>query len=348
MIVVARESRGWTQKDLATALRTNQSTISRYELGAIPVPPYHVDALSSALKYEREFFEQPDLLVGLGGDFLYRKRASVTAKAQRRVEAEANIRRMQVTRLLRAASVQERFPFPALPLEQVGKPDEAARETRRAFRLPAGPIRNLTRVVENAGGIIFTVDFGTPLIDGTNIRLPGLPPLFFLNASVPGERHRFNIAHELGHAVMHFSTAIGDAEDEANAFAQEFLMPKAEVRSDLRDLDLAAALRLKKVWGVSMAAIIRRAKDLKIISADRYRRLNTQLGLNNMRLREPEPMPMEKPELFDSLLALHRGKLAFTDDEVRRLMFTDALGELPVPEVPQMRLVGLFDEPEVG
>jgi Zn-dependent peptidase ImmA (M78 family) len=170
--------------------------------------------------------------------------------------------------------------------------------------------------------------------------------MFFLNGKVSGERHRFNIAHELGHSVMHFSTAMGDAEDEANAFAQEFLMPKAECRSDLKDLDLSAALRLKRVWGVSMAAIIRRAKDLKVISTDKYRRLNTQLGMNNMRLVEPEPLPIEQPELFDKLLKLHREKLAYTPDEMRRLMFTEKLGELPVPQVPQMRLVGLFDQME--
>lgn len=344
MIVAARESRGWLQKDLATAIRTNQSTISRYELGVIPVPEYHVDAISAALNYEREFFEQPELLVGLGGDFLYRKRASVTAKAQRRVEAEANIRRIQISRLLRAASVPERFPFPVIPEECAGHPEMAAKETRRAFRLPTGPVRNLTRVVENAGAIVFTVDFGTNLIDGTNIRMPGLPPLLFLNHNVPGERHRFNIAHELGHAVMHFSMALGDAEDEANAFAQEFLMPRTEIRSDLRNLDLSAAMRLKRVWGVSMSALIRRAKDLKVISQDRYRRLNTQMGASNIRLQEPEPLPMEKPETFEGLLSLHRTKLAFSDEEMRRLLFTDRLGEIPVPRVPQMRIAGLFDE----
>jgi len=223
LIALARESRGWTQRDLATAIRAAQGTVAKYELGAIPVPDYHVDALCRSLNYDRALFEQPGLLVGLGGDFLYRKRAKLAMKKQRRVEAEANIRKLQVMRLLRGAAVEERYPLPTLPLDEFpghpGKaPAKAAQETRRAFRLPRGPVRNLTRVLENAGAIIFTVDFGTDLIDGTNIRLPGLPPLLFLNAKVAGERHRFNLAHELGHAVMHFSTAsTGDPEEEANA-----------------------------------------------------------------------------------------------------------------------------------
>lgn len=349
MIVLARESRGWTQKDLSKAIVAGQAAVSKYELGLLPVSDQHQNDIARVLRYEREFFEQPDLLVGLGGDFLYRKRARLSAKAQRRIEAEANIRKMQVVRLLRGAAIEERFPFPAIPLNEVsGRPEAAAQELRRAFRLPRGPVRDLTRVMENAGAIVFTVDFGTDLIDGTNIRLPGIPPLLFLNVNVPGERHRFNLAHELGHAVMHFATAIGDAEIEANQFANEFLMPKAEIRTDLQNLDLPAALRLKQFWGVSMAAIIHRAYRLNVIPQSRYRRLFTQLGAGGMRVREPQPLPFEKPEAFDRLLEVHRNKLGFGDDDMRKLLFTEALGEIPVPEAqPRMRLVGeLFDSQE--
>src|SRR5687768_3348005 len=99
MIVVARESRGWLQKDLATAIRVAQGTISKFEVGGT-VPDYCIDGMARALQFEREIFEQPDLLVGLGGDFLYRRRAKLSAKDQRRVEAVANIRKIQVMRLL--------------------------------------------------------------------------------------------------------------------------------------------------------------------------------------------------------------------------------------------------------
>src|SRR5689334_16663607 len=78
MLVIARESRGWTQKDLATPTRLAQATISKYEIGALPVPNNHRDAIAGSLNYEVELLEQPDLLVGLGGDFLYRKRARLS------------------------------------------------------------------------------------------------------------------------------------------------------------------------------------------------------------------------------------------------------------------------------
>ncbi|MGN6625884.1 MAG: ImmA/IrrE family metallo-endopeptidase [Tepidisphaeraceae bacterium] len=344
MLVLARDSRGWTQSDLASVIRVAQATVSRYEIGALPVPDVHRDQIASALNYEPEFFEQPDLLVGLGGDFLYRKRAALSAKSQRRIEAEANIRKIQVTRLLRGSNIVERFPFPAIPLNEVGyRPEVAAQQLRQAFRLPRGPIQNLTRTIENAGAIIFTVDFGTDYVDGTNIRLPGIPPLLYLNKNVQGERHRFNLAHELGHAVMHFATAIGDPESEANTFAQEFLMPKAEIRSDLKNIDITGALRLKPVWGVSIAALIHRAYNLNQIPKSKYQRLFTQLGAAKMRTVEPETLPFERPETFDKMIETHRVKLGFDDFEMRKLLFTESMGEIPVPRVPQLRLAGLFD-----
>lgn len=347
MIVLAREARGWTQKDLAGAIRAGQGTVSRYELGLVPVPSYHHDAISEALQFEPEFFTLDCQLLRPGGDLLYRKKADVSAKTLRRVEAEVNIRKMQVELMLRYIEIPQPFPFPAIhPDEMEGKIRLIAREVRKAWRIPRGPIPNLTRVVEDAGAIIFTVDFGTNSIDGTNIRKPGLAPMIFLRCSASGDRHRFNLAHELGHVVMHFSTSRGDEEDQANHFARELLMPFDEIRSDLRNLDLAAAARLKPLWGVSMAALITHAYRLRQIPESRYRRLFTQLNASNQRLEEPLPLQFEEPESFRKLQSFYQDLLGISDREVGRTLYTRQLGEIPVPP-PQSPLKlaepGLFD-----
>lgn len=344
MISLAREARGWKQEHLADALNVNQSTVSRYELGATPPSRDHVTAIAAALRFEEAFFYQRTPAVGLGGDFLYRRRVSVSADNRKRVEAEANIRRMQVEQLLKGAVVYERFPFPTIPLDEVGgRPDRAAIELRKAWRVPDGPIHNLTDYIESAGGVVFLTEFGTDLIDGTNLRLPGLPPLMFLNKNVPGERHRFNLGHELGHLVMHFGVAIGDAEEQANTFAHEFLMPRAQIKSDLRNLDLAAALRLKGFWKVSMAAIIMRAKVLKVISPSRASKLFAAMNARGQRTREPNPLEMEKPKVFDSLIDAHLNRVGLSAEDLNRILYTDKLGPLPLPGKrpdSQLKLVG--------
>ncbi|MEI8194888.1 MAG: XRE family transcriptional regulator [Phycisphaerae bacterium] len=344
-ITLARESRGWSQGDLASARDVTQARISKEELGLLSITQESLSATARLLQYDEEFFKQNELIFGLGGDFLYRKKASLPARTKRRIEAEANIRRFQLERLLEAVQIETSLSFPAIqPEEYGGKIDLIAHEVRRRFSIPEGPIPNLTKVLENAGCVIFTMEFESNLIDGTNIRVGESNPVMFLNEKVSGERHRFNLAHELGHLVMHYVSTMGDAEQEANDFANEFLMPKSLIRYDLRNLDLEAAARLKSVWGVSMAALIHRARQLRTITDAAYTRMFKMLSGSGMRQQEPFPIEFEVPQTFERLKKWHREKLGFGDEEMRRLLFTDKLGTLPVPEKPKLKLAGLFDD----
>ena len=343
MIVLARESRGWTQRELASQLGIRQTTLSKYELGALSYPERDLTQLSKITNFDPEFFRQSGFQkVGLAGDFLYRKRAHVTAKVRRRVQAEVNIRRIQLYQLTRRADVErDEFPFPSIqPEEMEGRIDKIAIAVREAWRLPSGPIRNLTAAIENAGGIVFAIDFESDLIDGTNVRLPGEPPMLFVNSRATGDRHRFNLAHELAHVIMHFGLVFDNAEMQANQFAAEFLMPRRIIRSDLRNLDLADAARLKLVWGVSMAAIIKRAYDLGVISQSKYRRMFTMLNARGMRTNEPIEVPFEQPAVFNELLRVHREEFGMDDSEIRKILFTDSLGVIaPANRDPiQLRL----------
>lgn len=338
MITIAREAREWTQANLAHAIDRSRGTVCRYELGELSANR-DLRAIATAMNFEPAFFEQNEPIFGLGGDFLYRRRAHVPAKSKRRVQAECNILKMQLDRLLRSAEVVEELPLPALLPEQMNwSAERIAREMREALRIPPGPIKNLTQYLESAGIVVFCIEFGTSLIDGTNIRIPGLPPMMFLNRTAPGDRHRFNLAHELGHLVMHFRAPLGDAEEQANTFAAELLVPKSEVRNDLKNLDLANAARLKPVWGVSMQTLITQAARLKVISRNRQRSLMMRLGAAKMRINEPLPLEFEEPSTFDSLKRFHRERLGLDDDEMRRLLFTDALGPIDVQPVPRLTL----------
>ena len=347
MIALGRESRGWTQAQLGKAIGVTKPTVCKYELGLLSAER-DIQRIADVLDYHPVFFTFETRIFGLGGDFLYRKRAHVSASVKRRVQAEINIVRMQCERLLASADVSHELPFPAIqPEERSGRIEQIAREVRSAWKLRPGPISNVTTLIENAGAVIIPMDFGTLAIDGTNMRMPGAPPLLFLNRLAPGDRHRWNTAHELGHSVMHFGQTFGDAENEANRFASEFLMPKKDIRADLANIDLPAAARLKAVWGVSMAALIRRARDLNAITDSTYRRLFTVLSANEMRMQEPFPIQFEQPTAFERLKEVHRRDIGLDDSEMRNLLFTDQLGPLDARRSPKLRISDgdLFNDP---
>ena len=273
MIELARHARGLTQKELAERMACAQGSLSKLEQGLIPVTEDWLNALSRALHYPPDFFMQHGGITPAGIKYR-RARKKLSARLADRIDAENNIRARIIGELLRSVEI-EHEDIPSLPLEDYGSPQEAARALRERWRVERGPIPNLTRLFERNGGIVVLADFHTPKFDGVYYLFPNLPSIVFLNDSKPGDRLRFSHAHEIGHLVMHQLPIVAEeAEPQADEFAAEFLMPAADIRRHLFNLNLEKAANLKLVWGTAMAAIIRRAKDLQTITPNRYKTLN--------------------------------------------------------------------------
>ena len=120
-------------------------------------------------------------------------------------------------------------------------------------------------------------------------------------------RSRQDAAHELGHLVMHrHGGPIGrQAEEQANAFASAFLMPRASILAHVpRFVNLATLVKLKKIWQVSVAALAYRLHALGILTDWQYRMLYIQISRNKFRTQEPNPIPRETsvlPKIFAAL-----------------------------------------------
>jgi transcriptional regulator with XRE-family HTH domain len=75
MMILARDSRGLTQEELASALKVGQGTLSKYETGVQEPPQTFVQALGDALSYPEQFFYETGRPYGLP-PFHYRRRNS--------------------------------------------------------------------------------------------------------------------------------------------------------------------------------------------------------------------------------------------------------------------------------
>jgi Zn-dependent peptidase ImmA (M78 family)/transcriptional regulator with XRE-family HTH domain len=322
MIVLARESRGMKQNELAKAIAVTQGKISKYENGVLPITDDDIEAIAEATDYATDFFFQIDKIYGLGSSFIFnRKRKNVPALVQKKVQALVNIMLMQVNRLLRSAEIDHENTFRRLDIDDYGgKPVAVARATRSMWNVPLGPIANVTSLIESAGGIVVQLPFETNLIDAVHLWADGMPPMFVTNSEIPGDRLRWTLAHEIGHAIMH-KTPTEEVELQANEFASEFLMPKDEIKSHLYDLTLERAATLKPYWKVSMAAIIRRAVDLNCISERRYRTLNMSLSAQGYKTNEPFPIEVEQPKLLGQIRAMHEESLGYTERDIDNLLF---------------------------
>src|ERR1700722_13591105 len=141
MLTLAREASAMTQTELAEAISVTQGKISKYENGMLLVAEEDLTEISKTLHCTPEFFYQRDKVYGLGSSFLFhRQRKNVPMLLQRQIQAEINILRMQVDRLLLAAEVDVQNEFTPLdPDVYNGDVEKIAAMIRAAWRLPLGP-----------------------------------------------------------------------------------------------------------------------------------------------------------------------------------------------------------------
>lgn len=326
MVVLAREYRALTQKELADAAGTKQPQIAMLEGGVDGAASAEtIGAIAEALRFPVDFFYQTEPRLGFGSSSLYyRKMSTITAADRKAVSSITNLSRIGLKRLLDAVEVDADLDLPQVNIEDVGgAPSKAASIVRASWGLPDGPIQHLSSFVERCGIVIVECDFGTRGMSGTSMRLANLPPIVFLNNSLPPDRYRFTLAHELGHLVLHDAPR-ETMEDEADEFASELLLQKSEFMVSVAQFGGRPTLRnlvaLKPYWKVAISSMIMRMGQLGIVSEDHKRSLFIQMSTLKMRLSEPQPFEKEIPTLYKNIVKSALGGLPKDTDISERIM----------------------------
>lgn len=324
MVTLARESQGLTQPELANKLSISQALLSRIEAGLRSVDEDLLNKLANELSFQPNFFQQKETIFGLGYSGLYhRKLQSMETKELKRIHAQINIFSIAFKRLLSGVELGV-LKIKPMDMESFGSPSDIAKFVRADWNLPLGTISNVVSILENAGAILIPFDFHSAKIDAIASWRPDLPPMFFLNMSVPTDRLRFTLCHELGHVILHKGlTDIDMTEHDANEFAAEFLMPEKEIKHQLIDVNIDKLMLLKQQWKVSMAALLKRAETLNTITPRKARSLWMTMGKMGYRIHEPEELdlPHETPSLFKEIVMTYFDDLDFSINELSNLIF---------------------------
>lgn len=316
MVRLAREFRRLTQTALAERLRITQAAISQIESGVQKdVSDELLTALSKELKFPESFFFAETHMTSIGSSALYyRKRQKLSAGDLRWAQALINVLRIHLDRLLQSVNLNTRLPLPQYDMDDLGSASSGARKLRQTWKLPTGPVTDLTDLVERAGVFVIPCDFGTRHLDGTSLWLAECAPIIFINKDLPADRYRWTLAHELGHLVLHPEPR-DTQESEADEFASELLMPHSDIRPYFRQrLSMQAFATMKHYWKVSMAALVRRARDLNAINEHQYRYYN--MHLRKQGFPEPYQFQKESPKAWKELLEFYRDELQYTKQDI--------------------------------
>ena len=325
MLRLARQRMGFAQTEAAKQLGVDQSLLSRLENGVAEIRDELLARAEAAYNVRRSFFFQTDPIYGVPVSVhpMWRKKADVSGRDVDAVVAELNMRVMHLRKFLEAADVAKVNDLPRLDIEDYGDPEHIAGLVRSHWKVPPGPIRDLTVLTERAGILVVHSAMAGASISGVTFSAPGMPPLVVLNSEQPADRMRFTLAHELGHLVMHRFPS-PDMENEAHAFASALLLPAGELKPLLqaRKIDLPLLASLKPEWKVSMQSIIMRAKSLGLLTRHQEEYLWKQMSARKWRLREPVELDFahENPSVISNLVKIFRDHLGYSAEELSKLL----------------------------
>lgn len=299
----AREAQGLTVTTLAERIGKSKQAVSRYENGVDRPSGEVILALAHVLDQPAQFFSLPLDRSQPQGVTFFRRLKRVTGPELRRAAAW----RSWLEDLTLFLEEYVAFPEEDLPQDFAFKTyhdlldltliDDIALALRKHWRLGFGPIEHLIRTVERNGILVSRFDVGADDIDAYSFRAANGRGVVALNDyKVNYFRSRFDLAHELGHLVLHPSVTPEELdnaqtyerlEKQAHRFASALLLPAEPFLHDARSTDLDALLLLKEKWGVSIGAILHRLLDLDVIGRDDYERLRRTMTKRRWLKREP-------------------------------------------------------------
>jgi Zn-dependent peptidase ImmA (M78 family) len=187
----------------------------------------------------------------------------------------------------------------------------------------------MVTLLESKGFIITSFETSTTDIDAFSqyFEIEGRPVFIiaFSNNKNSAARINFDLAHELGHILLHEWSEDNENisredfkqhEKEANAFAAAFLLPENRFTADLKFMpsDLGHYIELKKKWRVSIAAMLHRACELGIITQNQYQYNLRIMNAKGQRVTEPldDVIAVSYPSMLSNAVSLLVDSKVFT------------------------------------
>ena len=314
----ALQFRGVRMTDLAKQTDISKQSLSLYANGENTPPFENVEKIAKALDFPFDYFMTEDLCTTVTDNTYFRSQASASKLMQN----------AQKTKLEYVAKVYEvllnyvDFPVRILPpvlfqgtsnlleadsdeiLEQI---ERIASTVRSYWQIGMGPIDNMQYLLES-NGIIVT---GFPNVDSKidafsqRINVKGRETMFIVALALGDKsatRLNFDMAHELGHILMHNWNDSNDTlskdefnalEKQANMFASALLLPRETFGKAAGPYatNVEFYRALKKKWHVSMQAMMYRARQLNLVNANQFQYMMRTISANGERTHERGDMP---------------------------------------------------------
>lgn len=310
----AREARGFQPEVFADMLGVTRQALARFENGLMSPSGETMRKIIVETKLPPSFFVSSKTRSANGITPFWRGLKRMGSQDRKRIA-----RRMEWLHDI-VSYVSNFVDLPELSLphldfdvnssdaEQV---ERAADALRDHWKLGRGPVLDVSAVMENHGILLARESVGCEDMDAVSCWQFGRPYVLYSSDVEGGPRNYYNLSHELAHVLLHSNVEVTAGnlkllEKQANRFASAFLMPQESFSREILGTSINHFLFLKEKWGVSIAAMAYRCKDLGILNPDQYSYVMKQLNVRGIRKQEPldEKFAVRQPNIISGSIRL--------------------------------------------
>jgi Zn-dependent peptidase ImmA (M78 family) len=278
----ARVMRGLSLRELAKEMSEpiSHNALARYERGEMMPGSKVLIAVANALKQPPGFFVRPQKVAM--SDIAFRKKAdTLTAAMQHAIQeraADSMERSLEIDAIL-GIETPFKNPLAGIKIQNPEDIESAAELLRKRWSMGAQPIASVVELLEANGVKVCDADLpsGCDGLSGWMNKVPVVILASHLNNQCI-TRKRLTALHELAHLLLKdlAECQAGSHEKLCSRFAGALLMPKAVFVSEIggarQSLSIQELISIKIEYGLSIGAIICRARELNLISEALYDR----------------------------------------------------------------------------
>lgn len=280
-----RERNALSLQELADLVGVAKQSIHKFENGVVTPSSESILRLSNALSVPYSyFFEDADAYNYSVDNIKFREGQKILNRDDVALEIQKQVIR-HISRFLELEAIMniERSfenPLIGLDIEDERDVEKAAKTLRKKWKLGMGPIADVVELLESKG--IFVVEVSrSEDFQGLSGMLKEFPIIVLNENSLTIERKRFTALHELAHLILTFADQFTDKKIEflCNYFAGAVLVVDEMLFNELGKnrtlISLAELRRIKELYGISVQAIIVRAKNTGFINDKTFKDWNT-------------------------------------------------------------------------
>jgi len=309
----ARLMNGLSLQGLADKIenRVTKQSLSKYEQGQVIPDSAMLGILSDALQVRPDYFYASTSVEF--GQIEFRKLQDYPAKERDRIVEIAKDELRRYLELEEILGIETTFQNPLADLGINSQEDieSAAEKLRDYWKLGRGAIANVIELLEDHHIKVVELE-SSEEFDGfcTWVNEKRIP-LIVLNKAKFKEkldRKRFTAFHELAHLLLNVNHLPEKVKEKfCHAFATAMLIPEDTLRKELggkrSKLSFHELTAMKQQYGISIQALVYRAKDLQLISDNYFRQFYATFNQLGYRVNEPvEYEGAEHSNRFSQLL----------------------------------------------